>query len=177
MLFMAAFQFGAEGGGPVLAARWQHGPTPGVTVKGAWVSTVGWGENARGQEAGRTFIVFEAESPQHVAAFVNYLHFVCTRIDVWPVVDYTAGMRALEERAPEAYPYDDLAPGIPDDVRQTQIEIARMFMAAANPVEAVRIWRELPSSIIAIEEARQRLGVETTVHPQSASAVPFSPGG
>ena len=152
MLFMAVFHAGAEGLGSAVPARWQHGPTPGVDVVGGWVSAAAWGNTGEGQGSGRTFIVFEAETPNQVGNFANYLHLVYSHIEVWPVFDYLPLLKAYEARDPEQFGL----PGAPEEQTRRQRELARQYMAAPNPVEAVRIWQESPEATLAVETARVR---------------------
>lgn len=140
-----------------MAARWQHGPTPGVKVLGAWVTTVSWGDSNEGLGAGRTYIAFEADTPEQVAAFTGYLHFVSARIAVRPVLDYLPFMQAYEARDPEQYPM--YPPGLTDEARRRQVELHRQYIAAPNPAEAARIWRASPGAATALEAAKlQRPG-------------------
>ena len=138
MLFMAVFHFGPEGGGPMLAARWQHGPTSGVTMLGSWVSS---GYSTEGPEVRRTYVVFEAGNREQVDDFTSYLGPFCSQIEVRPVSDYLSFMRAYDARDPEQYPV--YPSDISEEARRRQVEVFQEYIAAPTPAEAVRIWRGL----------------------------------
>lgn len=138
MLFMVSFHFGPEGGGPLLAARWQHGPTPGVKVVAAWVSA---GYSDDGPEPRITYVFFHATTREQVDAFTGYLKPYCARIEIRPVDDYLPFMRAYEAGDPEGYPR--YPPDISDEARQRQLQVFRDYMAAPTPGDAVHIWRSI----------------------------------
>ena len=122
MLFMAIQTNNEMGGGVKTAARFQHGPTPGVKVFGAWV---GNGDPAR------TFITFEAETTAQVNAFTNYLAPYCSHMEVVPVTDFLPNMKAHEARNPDLLPSTSTA--------QAK-ELARKYIAAKTVKEAVGIF-------------------------------------
>ncbi|MBI2886522.1 MAG: hypothetical protein HYY02_04880 [Chloroflexi bacterium] len=155
MLFLAEFHFGPRGGGPMVAARWQHGPTPGIKVLGAWVSTVSWGNTPdAGLEAGRTYVVFEADDAEVVGPFTAYLQLVCSHIEIRPVMDYLPFVRAFEARDPEQYP--NYPPGMTPEARRRQVEQFRQYIAAPNAAEAVRLWEQGPAAAVAVATAQAR---------------------
>ena len=137
-MLLAIFHGGPMGLAPYAPLRWQHGPTRGVTVHGAWVSA------SLGTEKlsdGRTFILFECE-PEAIGGFVNYLKPYCPKIEVLQVADYLGQMRAYEARRPE------LAPALSeasDDLRQAAVVQTRRYIDASSPAEALRIWLETES--------------------------------
>lgn len=155
MQFMAVFHFAPEGGGPYVAARWQHGPTPGVTVHSAWVSnSVPWGDTDEALESGRTFIAFDADTPGAVAQFVNYLQLVSSKIEVWPVTDYMPAMRAYESGDTGQWEFPS---GVPQQQRARQLELFKQYQQAATTDEAVEMWRESGVAAgTAIRTARRR---------------------
>ncbi|MDO8751190.1 MAG: hypothetical protein Q7K03_08615 [Dehalococcoidia bacterium] len=136
MLFMAVFHFEPEEGGALVAARWQHGPTAGVTVLGAWTSS---GYSNEGQEARLTYVMFSAGSREQMEAFTGYLYLVCSRIEIRPVSDYMPFIRAYEAKEPEQYPM--YPAGVSEEERRRQMDVFRQYMAAPSPAEAIRIWR------------------------------------
>ncbi len=138
MLFMAVFHFEPEEGGAMVAARWQHGPTPGVSVLGAWTSS---GYSNEGREARLTYVVFNAGNREQMEAFTGYLYLVCSRVEIRPISDYMPFMKAYETKDPAAYPV--YPAGITEEERRRQMEVFRQYMAASSPAEAIRIWREV----------------------------------
>ena len=155
MQFVAVFHFAPEGGGPFVAARWQHGPTPGITVHSAWVNnSVPWGEMDEGLGSGRTFIAFEANAPGAVAQFVNYLQLVSSKIEVWPVVDYLPAMRAYESGDPEQWQFPA---DTSDQARAAQLDAFRRYQQAKDTVEAIEAWRSsAPVAATATRTAQRR---------------------
>jgi hypothetical protein len=147
------FHFAAEGGAPIVAARWQQGATPGVTVLHAWVTTAPWGDMDEGLRTGRTFIVFEAETPAAVATFVNPMQLVCSKIEVWPVADYLPQMQAYEAQDPAEFPF---GPNVTPEQQAEQIELFRVYMATSSVEEAVQTWRDQPQAAPAVHTARRR---------------------
>ena len=138
MLFMAVFHFEPEEGGAMVAARWQHGPTPGARVLGAWVSN---GYSNEGTESRKTYVIFEAETREQMEASTSYLYSVCSRIEIRPVGDYMPFMKAYEARDPQLYP--TYPASVTPQERQEQLETFGEYMAAPTPAEAIRIWREV----------------------------------
>lgn len=135
---MAEFQLGPEGGGPLVAARWQHGATPGVKVLGAWVS-VGYSDH--GPEARRTYLVFEASAREQVEEFTRYLRPYCPQVEIRPVSDYLPFIEAYESGDPGRYP--EVPPGTTAEARQRQLEVFRRYVAAPTTEAAVQIWWEV----------------------------------
>ncbi len=166
MLLLAIFHAGPMGLAPNVPLRWQHGPTPGVTVRGAWVSS---GLGTEKPTDHRTFVLFECEPPA-IAGFINYMRPYCPAIEVLQVADYLPQMRAYEARDPELAPF--LA-NATDDLRRAAVEHTKRYIEAPTPADALRIWLEteaLPGAGIAgvggAELARSaelipRLGLES----------------
>ena len=166
MLLLAIFHAGPKGLVPYVPLRWQHGPTPGVTVHGAWVSA---GLGTEKPSDHRTFILFECE-PQAVGGFINFMRPYCPRIEVLQVADYLPQMRAYEAMDPGLTP--SLA-NAPEEHRRAAVEHTRRYIEAKTPADALRIWLEtepLPGAGIAgsggaesvrAAEVAGQLGVET----------------
>lgn len=166
MLFMAVFHAGPYGLGTLVPARWQHGPTPGVKVIGAWTSSTG-GIGPEGRVLGtesradhRTYIAFECETSQQVAGFVSYLRPFCPRVEVREITDYMPWMRAYDSRDPEQRPR---GPNVTDEQRRADSDEARRYINASTPSEAISIWlEETPQGkeLARIAKVREQLGVE-----------------
>jgi hypothetical protein len=139
MQFMAVFNWGPEGGGTNVPARWAHGPTPGINVITSWVSAGSWGTTDEGPNTGRTWVVFEAENVNQVLAYTSYMEFVCDSIELWPVFEYTPHMKAYEAGDPGQWP--GLAT-MTDEQKAQALEDARAYQEAPNAVAAVQMWRE-----------------------------------
>lgn len=137
MQFMVVYHAGPEGLPAVVPLRWQHGPTPGVTLVAAWVSNVITGSGEEGLADARTYVVIETDTVQALGAFVNWIApFV--RVEVRPVSDYMAQMKAYWSKDPEQWP---VAPGQSDEQRHQMLEAFRRYTAAGSPAEALEIWR------------------------------------
>ena len=123
MLFMAIQTNNEMGGGVKTAARWQHGPTPGVKVLGSWV--------AAGSKPARTFIAFEAETIVQVGQYTTYLAPYCSQVEVIPVTDFLPTLKAMDAKNPELVPtYTAL-----------QKSLAQKYMTAKTVKEAVGIYQ------------------------------------
>lgn len=176
MLLLAIFHAGPLGLAPYVPLRWQHGPTPGVIVHGAWVSA---GLGTEKPSDGRTFILFECE-PQAISGFVNYMRPYCPAIEVLQVNDYLRQMRAYEARNPELSP---LIARATDELRRAAVEHTKRYIDAPSPAVALRIWLEsetLPGAGVAgaggVEVARSadialRLGLGGAL-PADSDVIP-----
>ncbi|MSQ15372.1 MAG: hypothetical protein EXR50_05870 [Dehalococcoidia bacterium] len=138
MQFMVVYHAGPEGLGPNVPLRWQHGPTPGVTVVSAWVSAAIVGDGSEGLAEGRTYVVIETDSYQGLAAYTNYMRPYVRQIEVRVVNDYLPQTKAYEAKDTEQVPR---APNATDEQRRRQLEFAKRYIAAASPGEALEIWR------------------------------------
>ena len=148
MLFMAVFHPGPMGLAPAVPMRWQHGPTPGVTVHGAWISA-GFGTETLADQ--RVFIVFECEA-ERAGDFVNYLRPVYPTIEIRTVTDYMPSMRAYEVRDPEQRPR---GPNVTDDQWRVGTENIKRYIEAPTPAEALRIWMETAGPVGGAQAVRQ----------------------
>ncbi len=124
-----------------------------MTVLHAWVTTAPWGDMDEGLGTGRTFIIFEAETPGAVAAFVNPMQLVCSKIEVWPVGDYLPQMQAYAAGDPEQFPR---GPNVTDEQWAAGVETARQLIDAATVEAAVEIWRSSPDAATAVHTAQRR---------------------
>jgi len=138
MLLLAIFHAGPMGLAPNVPLRWQHGPTPGVTVRGAWVSS---GLGTEKPTDHRSFVLFECEPPA-IAGFINYMRPYCPAIEVLQVADYLPQMRAYKARDPELTP---ALANAPEELRRAAIEHTRRYIEAKTPADALRIWFESES--------------------------------
>src|SRR5713101_1288050 len=98
MQFMVVYHAGPEGLAPNVPLRWQHGPTPGVTVVAAWVSTAIVGDGGEALEEGRSYVVIETDTALALAAFTNYMRPYVRKIEVRPVFDYLPYTKAYEAK-------------------------------------------------------------------------------
>ena len=122
-------------------ARWQHGPTPGVTVHGAWTAPGVIGSSSL--EDTESYILFECDVVQAagaanpINAFIDYLRAFNSRIEVRQVTDYLPAMRGYEARNPEmATAYAALT----DEQKRAFRDNVQRYIDAPSAGEAIRIW-------------------------------------
>ena len=124
-----------------------------MTVNGAWLTNAPWGDMDQGLANGRMFIAFEAETIGAATGFLSYLHLTCTKIELWPVIDYAVQLRAFAAGDAEGWA---AAQGQTGAAAQANIAQAKKFIAAGSPGEALDLWHATPMGALSTQVAARR---------------------
>ncbi|RLT44150.1 MAG: hypothetical protein DWI58_01700 [Chloroflexi bacterium] len=124
-----------------------------MTVNGAWLTNAPWGDMDQGLANGRMFIAFEAETIGAATGFLSYLHLTCTKIELWPVIDYAVQLRAFAAGDAEG---QAAAQGQTGAAAQASIAQAKTFIAAGSPGEALALWHATPMGALSTQVAARR---------------------